>query len=181
MHDGGTEKGLRDAGLRQPAGIRGLNKRDRARIEEIVIAAGTFNDEEIRTALELVDEALEKGESSGYCFALIEEGAEKPRLGGYACYGPAPLTQGVFDLYWIVVAPEAQGRGLGRALLEHVERDVAARGGRMLLIETSSQATYARTVDFYRRNGYAQEARVRNFYRVWDDKLIFLKEPTPPR
>ncbi len=51
----------------------------------------------------------------------------------------------------------------------------------MLLIETSSQATYARTVDFYRRNGYAQEARVRNFYRVGDDKLIFLKEPTPPR
>ena len=173
---GVTETGLRKDGRAQPGDIRKLERRDRFRIEEIVAAAGTFNDMEIRTALELVDEYLEKGESSGYCFAVIGGVKGRPRLGGYACYGPTPLTGGVYDLYWIVVAPEAQGRGLGRSLLGHVERDVVARGGRMLLIETSSQETYARTVDFYLRNGYAQEARVRDFYRPGDDKLIFRKE-----
>ena len=179
MKTGVTETNLREIGGEQPESIRNLERRDRVRIEEIVAAAGTFNDMEIRTALELVDEYLEKGESSGYCFALIEERAGTLRLNGYACYGPAPLTQGTYDLYWIAVAPEAQGRGLGRSLLGHVERDVAARGGRMLLIETSSQETYARTVDFYCRNGYGQEARVRDFYRPGDDKLIFRKELVP--
>ncbi len=181
MRTGVKEADLQKIGRSQTGNIRKLERRDRVGIVKILAEVGTFNQMEIRTALELVDEALEKGESSGYCFAVIGDVNERARLGGYACYGPTPLTRGVYDLYWIVIAPDAQGKGLGRALLGHVERDVVARGGRMLLIETSSQETYARTVDFYVRNGYAQEARVRDFYRPGDDKLIFRKELAPER
>lgn len=95
---------------------------------------------------------------------------------GYACYGPVPLTQGVYDLYWIVVDPSSQGKGFGRALIEYVEKDVLNRGGRMILIETSSQETYGDTVHFYERSGYHLGARIRNFYRIGDDKLVFQKE-----
>lgn len=156
--------------------IRKLEPRDRGRIKKMVTAVGKFNDVEISVAMELVDEALGKGEMSGYIFAVLVDGKGHASARGYACYGPVPLTQGVYDLYWIVVDPSAQRRGLGQFLLGHVERDVIQKGGRMILIETSSQETYSATIRFYKKSGYRLEARVRDFYRIGDDKLVFRKE-----
>ena len=157
--------------------IRQLEPSDRPFIEKMVISSGKFNDVEVATALELVDEALDRGEeNSGYLFAVLEHGTGHRVVQGYACYGPVPLTQGVYDLYWIVVDPASQGKGFGSHLLEYVEGDVLRRGGRMILIETSSQETYGATVRFYEHSGYHLAARIRNFYRVGDDKLVFQKE-----
>jgi ribosomal protein S18 acetylase RimI-like enzyme len=142
----------------------------------MVVSSGKFNDVEVATALELVDEALDKGEASGYIFALLEDKEESSAISGYACYGPTPLTQGVYDLYWIVVDPISQGKGFGRLLLQHAEHDILKRGGRMILIETSSQESYGNTVRFYTRNGYELVARIKNFYRIGDDKLVFSKD-----
>ncbi|MGZ3579849.1 MAG: GNAT family N-acetyltransferase [Syntrophales bacterium] len=155
--------------------IRKLEPRDRSRIEEIVVSSGKFNDVEIETALELVDEAIEEGDASGYMFAVLEYGKRHPVLHGFACYGLTPLTDGVYDLYWIVVDPPAQREGNGRYLLEYVEHDVMKQGGRMLLIETSSQESYGATIRFYERNGYQLAARIKDFYRIGDDKLVFSK------
>ncbi len=157
--------------------IRPIERPDRSRIEAIIISSGNFTEEEVKTALELVDEALEKGEECGYIIRVLEE-KEQSLVQGYVCYGPTPLTQGVYDLYWIVTDPAVQGKGFGRRLMEYVERDIVKRGGRMLLIETSSQETYAATIRFYEKAGYEIVARIKNFYRIGDDKLVFLKELT---
>ena len=45
-----------------------------------------------------------------------------------------------------------------------------------MLIETSSQESYAPTLNFYKRNGYRIEACIHNFYRPGDDKLVFAKD-----
>jgi ribosomal protein S18 acetylase RimI-like enzyme len=156
--------------------FRQLKPSDRPPIEKILISSGKFNDVEIATAIELVDEALEEGEDSGYIFVVLESINNHDVVLGYACYGPVPLTAGVYDLYWVAVDPSSQGKGFGRRLIDYVEKDVQNRGGRMILIETSSQETYDDTVHFYEHRGYHLEARVRNFYRVGDDKLIFSKE-----
>jgi ribosomal protein S18 acetylase RimI-like enzyme len=156
--------------------IRLLQLADRSRIHEMVAAAGKFTEAEVAVALEVVDAALAEGEESGYLVAVLEEGRERLTVRGYVCYGPTPLTDGVYDLYWIVVDPPSQGKGFGHRLLEHVEKDVAARGGRMLLIETSSQQSYGATIRFYERSGYDLAARVKDFYRLGDDKLIFSKK-----
>jgi len=159
--------------------IRQLKGSDRPFIEKIVISSGNFNDVEIATALELVDEALSRGEEeSGYLFAILEYGEKHREVQGYACYGPVPLTQGTYDLYWIAVNPASQGKGLGSHLLKYIEADVLRRGGRMILIETSSQESYGTTIRFYKRAGYKLTARIKNFYRMGDDKLVFLKELT---
>ena len=163
---------------KQDERIRPVKMRDRSRIEEMVVSSDRFNQEEIATALELVDEALERGEKSGYLIVVLEVGKEHPPVKGYACYGPTPLTQGAYDLYWIVTDPVVQGKGFGRRLLEYVEKDIVKRGGRMLLIETSSQESYGTTIRFYKRNGYERVARIKDFYRIGDDKLVFLKELT---
>ena len=141
------------------------------------MSSGNFNDVEIATARELVDEALAEGEKSGYMIVVLEDG-KNPLVKGYACYGPTPLTQGVYDLYWIAVDPAAQGKGFGQRLLKYVEQDLVNRGGRMLLIETSSHETYGDTIRFYERSGYELVARIKNFYRIGDDKLVFSKELT---
>ena len=157
--------------------IRQLDPRDRPFIEKMVISSGKFNDVEIATALELVDEAVDRGEEeSGYLFAVLEYGKKHREVQGYACYGPVPLTQGAYDLYWIVVDPVSQGKGLGSHLLKYIEADVLRRGGRMILIETSSQESYGATLLFYQKAGYKRVARIKNFYKIGDDKLVFQKE-----
>jgi ribosomal protein S18 acetylase RimI-like enzyme len=95
---------------------------------------------------------------------------------GYACFGPHSLTQGTYDLYWIVVDPTAQGHGIGHALLARVEAEVQARGGRLLLVETSGTPAYAPARRFYESSGYRCEAVVHDFYAPGDDLLIFSKD-----
>jgi hypothetical protein len=46
--------------------IRSLLNKDREKIKDILSATDMFTDEEIKVAMELVDEFLEKGEASGY-------------------------------------------------------------------------------------------------------------------
>lgn len=76
--------------------------------------------------------------------------------------------------------PAAQGRGIGRALLGRVEAEVQARGGRLLLIETSSTPAYAPARRLYESCGYCREAVIHDFYAPGDDLIIFWKELTPP-
>ena len=153
--------------------IRPMEPRDRSRILEIVTATGSFTPVEIATAMEVVDEGLaEPGRD--YFLYVVED--EDGWVTGYACHGPTPLTEGTYDLYWIAVDPAAQGGGYGRALLKFAEEDVLWRGGRLLLIETSSQESYGATIRFYERSGYPLVARIKGFYRPGDDKLIFAKE-----
>jgi ribosomal protein S18 acetylase RimI-like enzyme len=78
-------------------------------------------------------------------------------------------------LYWIAVDAAAQGRGVGHALLARVEAEVEARGGRLLLIETSDIPAYAAARRLYESSGYSREAVVHDFYAPGDSLLIFSK------
>ena len=62
--------------------------------------------------------------------------------------------------------------------MKFAEEEIVRRGGRMLLIETSSQESYGPTIRFYERAGYALVARIPEYYRPGDDKLIFMKRLT---
>lgn len=162
-----------DVGLRGDAalGVRALRSGDRPAIETLLLAAGNFTADEIATALEVIDEAL--AGDPDYTVFVVE--SESGSVAGYECHGPTPLTTGTFDLYWIAVDPNAQKRGYGRVLLRAAEDDVKRRGGRLLLIETSSQSSYDATIRFYKRAGYRLEARIGDFYKAGDDKLVFAK------
>jgi ribosomal protein S18 acetylase RimI-like enzyme len=152
--------------------IRPIEPGDRPRLAEIVRRAGNFSDEEIETALELIDESIASKNEGDYIIFVIDEDGVK----GYVCIGPAPLTQGVYDLYWIVVDAAARGRQYGQRLLRLAEEEVKRRGGRMVLIETSSLPEYEGTRRFYLAAGYPEVARIPNFYKPGDDKIIYGKE-----
>jgi len=156
--------------------IRPMTEADKDPILDILARTGMFTAEELDVALELIDAWLYKKEQKDYIVitALVDG---KPA--GYVCYGPTPATEGTFDLYWIAVDPLLQGKGIGRELLRRTEREVIAAGGELVVIETSSQEKYRPTRGFYEKNGYAIEARIKDFYRKGDDRLIFTRRFPP--
>jgi GNAT superfamily N-acetyltransferase len=149
---------------------------DREAVGRLVRATGFFSEEEIGIAVELVGERLEKGEGSGYHF-LFAEG--EGRLLGYACFGPIPGAAHSHDLYWIVVDPGTQGKGLGRRLLESSERIMAGQGAVRIYADTSSRPQYGPTRAFYLACGYRREAFLEDFYAPGDGKVIFAKFLVP--
>ena len=135
-----------------------------------------FSRDEIDCALSLVDETLaDPAQADPYRFVVAADGDEPARVLGYACFGTTPLTAGTCDLYWIAVDPTLHGGGLGRRLLDEVERVLRAEGQHQLVIETSSRSDYEPTRAFYLRVGYFEEARVRDFYARGDDKVFYVK------
>ena len=178
----------------------------RSAVQEILESTRVFREEEVDVALELFDEAvapsphaargtqhaeqLERSTqhedrslpspSSSYVFL----GAFTPddELVGFACYGPTPGTDRTWDLYWIAVHDWAQGTGSGTILLSEVERRLEDTDARMFVVETSSRSEYEPTRAFYRARGYAEAARMRDFYAPSDDRIIFTKRfHHPPR
>lgn len=141
-------------------------------LRHLVAATRVFYREERAVALEVLEARLTQGRKSGYEFLFAERAGE---LLGYCAWGKVPLTRASYDLYWIAVAPGAQGQGVGQALMARTEEVVARRGGGGLYIETSSRGVYARTRRFYRDAGYRQVARLRDFYAAGDDKVVFCK------
>jgi len=158
--------------------IRPVEARDRERIHQILISTNRFTEEEVRIADELVESAVEHPEKGDYIVHVLEEPDSGPHkaVQGYVCYGATPMTEGVFDLYWIAVDPRQQGLGFGQLLLRFVENEVRRKRGRMLLIETSSKESYGPTMRFYQRSGYDEISRIKDFYRIEDDKVVFCKK-----
>ncbi len=145
---------------------------DGSSILQVTAAISAFNPMEVSCVEELWNEYLDKGQASGYTFLVYRDGDQMP---GYACFGPHPLTEGTFDLYWIAVDPAARQHGIGRALMSRVEAEVEDQAGRLLVIETSSTPDYAPARGFYAACGCTQEAVIRDFYASGDDLVIFCK------
>jgi GNAT superfamily N-acetyltransferase len=143
-------------------------------VRALVAAAGMFREAEVAIAAELVGEALARGaEASGYRFVLADD--PDGGLAGYACHGPIAGTLHSFDLYWIVVAPARQGRGLGRRLMAAAEAEARSLGGRRVYVDTSSTPAYAPTRAFYAACGYVPAAELPDFYAPGDGKVILCK------
>lgn len=145
-------------------------------VESIVRSSALFSEEEIAVALEVCMAAVLEGPESGYRGMTAESG---DYLVAFAVYGPIPETDGAWDLYWIATAWEARGTGAGSRLLAAVEAEVIACAGRLLVAETSSREEYLDTRAFYEHRGYGvvpgDRARLRDFYRPADDRLLLVK------
>ncbi|MEO6709573.1 MAG: GNAT family N-acetyltransferase [Planctomycetota bacterium] len=159
------------SGSRSAALLRGLEPRDRAPLEALIRGTEMFYEADVVIALELIDLGITPG-GGGYSFAVAER---EERAVGYACWALNPMSDAVHDLYWIAVERAQQGTGLGRRLLTHVEDQVRAAKGRSLMIETGGKQSYAPTRAFYVACGYSEVARLEDFFRIGDDKVVFAK------
>jgi ribosomal protein S18 acetylase RimI-like enzyme len=94
---------------------------------------------------------------------------------GMAYVAPERMTEGTWNLYLIAVHPHHQKQGRGKSMLRHVELMLTERGERILLVETSGTEDFEYVREFYRKNGYEEEARIREFYTAGVDKIVFRK------
>ena len=153
--------------------IRPMNSRDKSAIMRILRSTPEFNPTEVAMAEEVVDSYVRDPLGAGY-HVLVAEVA--PSIVGYVCYGPTPMTDGTWDIYWLAVAPEEQGQGIGAALLSSAEAGIREAQGRLAIIETSSRPQYEKTRRFHRRQGYEVVGHIPDFYAPGDGKLIFRKK-----
>lgn len=152
--------------------IRKLQSKDRIQLVDIIDGTDNFSPDEKKVAVELIDEALGNINHEYYNIFVYEDDG---RILGYHCTGKRALTDGTFDLFWIVVDSRVQNKGVGKKLLDHAESFVKENNGRWILAETSSKDNYDATRNFYFRNNYSIVAEIKDFYKVNDHLIVFGK------
>ena len=152
--------------------IRKLKQADVPIIEKFLGKVKSFSESEVGVAMELVDIAATNPKQTDYNVFVYQDGK---KILGYYCAGKRPMTDAVYDLYWIVANPEHPKKGIGKSLLTHAEKFVLSNNARWLLAETSSKEAYAAARNFYLRNHYSIIAEINDFYSVGDNLMVFGK------
>jgi RimJ/RimL family protein N-acetyltransferase len=103
------------------------------------------------------------------CYIVAEH---QGQVAGHAYLDPMGLQaiSHVFRLT-VVVHRNHQGRGIGRALVEHL-LDWASRDSRVGKVELLVRATNHRALALYRKLGFEEEGRLRNRVRLPDGTFI---------
>lgn len=149
--------------------IRLASNEDKPPIMAIAEAIDLFSPQEIEQLGDMLTEYFNK-DSDGF-WIVADDGI----VLGVAYCAPEPYTDGTWNLYFIAVRPDRQGEGIGTQLLQYVEATLNAGGERLLLVETSGLANFDRARGFYRKHGFEEVARIREFYRAGEDKIVFRK------
>lgn len=151
--------------------IRSAEPTDKTALLALGAATGLFQPHELEVLDAMLSEYFAGALDDGHTWIADDEDG----LCAAAYYAPEIMGDGVWNLYFIGVHPDRQGTGRGAALLAHVEDDLRRQGARMLLVETSATDGFAHTRAFYAKNGYDEEARIRDYYAAGDDKVVFRK------
>ena len=156
--------------------IRPAMPDDKKAIMAIAEAIGLFSPQEFEELDGMLSEYFDGNLSSDNFWIVYDNGEPV----GVAYYAAEPYAHGTWNLYFIAVHPDYQGNGFGTKLIGYVEQMLTERGERLLLVETSGLPNFEPTRAFYRKQGYNEEARIREFYKAGDDKIIFRKALIAP-
>ena len=110
---------------------------------------------------------------------------------GTGLVGAATMEQhspSSFAVHFMAVRPEHHRRGIGRALLERLESEARARGGRWLHVKTLASSHpdphYARTRAFYEAMGFSPLFESASLWGPGNPAVVLLKPVAcdgPPR
>ncbi|MGD1912494.1 MAG: GNAT family N-acetyltransferase [Rivularia sp. (in: cyanobacteria)] len=151
--------------------IRLAKPDDTEAIMNLANVIGLFEGEELEVLGDMLGGYFEGSLGEGHSWAVCEDAG----VVGVAYFAPEQYAYGVYNLYFIAVHPKHQGKGYGTAVLKYVEKTLREKGDRLLLVETSGLPNFELTRKFYRKQGYEEEAKIRDYYKPGDDKIIFRK------
>ncbi len=153
--------------------IRLATSDDTAALIALAEATGLFQPDQLDEVSAMLTDYFVSHDNSDRFW--LTDAEENDGLLGIAYCEMERMTEGTWNLQLIAVRPDRQRQGRGAALLNHVEQRLAIGGGRILLVETSGLPDFDRTRAFYRKCGYGEEARIRDFYQTGDDKIVYRK------
>lgn len=151
--------------------IRSITPDDTDELIHLAKSIGLFSPDELEELRQMLTDSLdEEGDTHPFWITDDDDG-----LVGLAYCEPERMTSGTWNLQLIGVHPTHQKQGRGGKLLRFVEETLAGRGARVLLVETMGTPDFEHVRAFYRKNGYDEEARIREFYAEGADKIVFRK------
>ena len=96
---------------------------------------------------------------------------------GFSIIDKTELSEFVWDIDWLVVSKNFQGKGFGKRLLTRIEDFILQRQQCAILrLETSSLVEYTSARSLYIKQGYREVGRVPNFYAPYNDLITYSKE-----
>ncbi|MEI6487916.1 MAG: GNAT family N-acetyltransferase [Bacteroidota bacterium] len=148
--------------------IRTVLKTDIDKLKTVVDSCELFPSEFLD---EMISDYLNNADSEEIWFTYIEN--KTPTAIGYCV--PEKLTEGTYNLLAIGVLKEWQGKGIASEMMKYIELLLKQKGGRILIVETSSDDAQIAARNFYKKIGYSQEAVIRDFWKDGEDKIVFWK------
>ena len=145
---------------------------EKKKMIDAAVRTGVFRDKEIDVLEELIDEML-SGKETTYRVLSTYAGGE---LAVFLIFGRTPLTDLSWDIYWLVVPPEHQGKGLGGMILNDAER-IMTEGtlDAVIRVETSTREEYSPARRFYAARGFREVGVIEDFYSRGDGLAIYAK------
>lgn len=151
--------------------IRPITPDDTFALINLAKLIGLFSSDELEELSQMLTDSLSKeGDTHPFWITDDDDG-----LVGLAYCEPERMTSGTWNVQLIAVHPTHQKQGRGGKLLRFVEETLVDRGARVLLVETMGTSDFDHVRAFYRKNGYDEEARIREFYAEGADKIVFRK------
>lgn len=153
--------------------IQPARRQDAQAIQAIAKNAGVFSENEVTSVGEMLDAFFNPTPDDDHVFLVTRD--ETRGVTGFACYGPTPFTDNVWELYWICVEPRQQRNHAGHSLIEHICVELRAHSARALYLETSDAGAYQPARAFYEREGFECVAHLDDFYARGEGKKIYRK------
>jgi ribosomal protein S18 acetylase RimI-like enzyme len=149
--------------------IRAVLKDDIDQLKRVIDSSELFPSEYLE---EMMSDYFNNPGSEDRWFTCIDK--DSPIAIGYCV--PEKLTDGTFNLLAIGVMKEWQGKGIAVKMMDFIEQLLRQNGGRILIVETSSDEAQTAARNFYHKMGYTQEAVIRDFWKEGEDKIVFWKK-----
>lgn len=100
---------------------------------------------------------------------------DSSKILGASCFGPIMKERpGRYDLYWIAVDPDYQGKGIGKKLLTKTEEKAKNQGASHMYIETGSWNKSGNAL--YKACGYKLMGILEEYYNETNHKHIWGKK-----
>jgi ribosomal protein S18 acetylase RimI-like enzyme len=149
--------------------IRAVSKEDIETLKKIIDSSELFPSEYLD---EMISDYFNNPETEDIWFTYIN----KESLSAIGYCVPEKLTDGTYNLLAIGVIKELQGKGIASEMMKYIEQLIKQKGGRILIVETSSDDAQFAARNFYKKIGYTQEAIIRDFWKEGEDKIVFWKK-----
>lgn len=152
--------------------IRPIETNDTPSLIDVICNSGLFRPEDADSIQAMLEEYHSRKDDEGRRMIAYVDDVE---ISAVAYFSPKQFTDRVWELLMIAVAGSRQRQGVGSELLRAVEDSVRSLNGRLLLIETSDKSSFERTRLFYDKHGYAEVARIADYFTDGYGKVSFIK------